>query len=61
VVPKGLQVPPGSLVLGLPAKVVRPLRPDELTAGSELAGKYVQVMQAHRQSLAQARAARVLT
>ena len=61
VVPKGLQVPPGSLVLGLPAKVVRPLRPDELTAGSELAGKYVQVMQAHRQALAQARSGRVLT
>jgi carbonic anhydrase/acetyltransferase-like protein (isoleucine patch superfamily) len=30
-VPKGVQIPPGSLVMGMPAKVVRALRPEEIT------------------------------
>jgi carbonic anhydrase/acetyltransferase-like protein (isoleucine patch superfamily) len=29
-VTKGTHIPPGSLVMGMPAKVVRPLRPDEI-------------------------------
>lgn len=31
VVPPGKEYPPGSMIMGSPAKVVRPLRPEELT------------------------------
>jgi carbonic anhydrase/acetyltransferase-like protein (isoleucine patch superfamily) len=34
-------VPPNSLVLGSPAKVVRALKPEEVSAGRDLAEKYV--------------------
>ena len=34
-------VPPNSLVLGSPAKVVRTLKPEEVTMGRDLAEKYV--------------------
>jgi carbonic anhydrase/acetyltransferase-like protein (isoleucine patch superfamily) len=39
----GLRVPPGSLVLGAPAKVVRPLSGDERRGLKKLAEKYVRV------------------
>jgi carbonic anhydrase/acetyltransferase-like protein (isoleucine patch superfamily) len=37
----GKQIPPDSLVIGSPAKVVRPLTPEEQRAGRDLAKKYV--------------------
>jgi gamma-carbonic anhydrase len=42
-VPKNMQVPPGSLVIGAPAKVVRALSADEQAANANLALKYVAV------------------
>jgi carbonic anhydrase/acetyltransferase-like protein (isoleucine patch superfamily) len=47
-VTKGMKVPPGSLVLGTPAKVVRELRPEERAGLRESAEKYIQVAGAHR-------------
>lgn len=52
VVTKGTKIPPGSLVLGMPGKVVRALSQaemDELKPGAE---KYIQVAAAHRKTLA---------
>jgi gamma-carbonic anhydrase len=43
----GFECPPDSMVLGRPAKVTRPLRPDEIGAGRRLAEKYVEVAKAH--------------
>ncbi|MDR2862783.1 MAG: gamma carbonic anhydrase family protein [Puniceicoccales bacterium] len=42
-VTKGTKVPPNSLVMGVPAKVVRPLRPDEIGTGRQMAEKYTVV------------------
>src|SRR5713101_7186113 len=42
-VTQGMQIPSGSLVLGAPAKVVRPLTPAERAGLKGLAEKYVQV------------------
>lgn len=42
-VPRGMRVPPGSLVLGVPARVVRALTPEERAALKEPAEKYVQL------------------
>ncbi|HEY8966053.1 MAG TPA: gamma carbonic anhydrase family protein [Candidatus Methylacidiphilales bacterium] len=47
-VPQGMQVPEGSMVLGVPAKVVRPLTPEERAKTSAFAKKYVEVSKAHR-------------
>ncbi len=47
-VPPGAVIPPGMLAVGLPARVVRALRPEERRAQRELAAKYVDVSQAHR-------------
>lgn len=41
VVTKGAQIPPGSLVLGCPAKVVRPLTPEEQESLRHWAERYV--------------------
>jgi gamma-carbonic anhydrase len=41
VVPGGMQIPPGSLVLGTPAKIVRSLSPDERSELKHWADKYV--------------------
>ncbi len=43
----GFECPPGSMVLGRPAKVSRPLRPDEFDAGRRLAQKYIVVARTH--------------
>lgn len=43
----GFECPPGSMVIGRPAKVSRPLRPDEFDAGRRLAEKYVVVARTH--------------
>jgi carbonic anhydrase/acetyltransferase-like protein (isoleucine patch superfamily) len=47
-VPQGLVVPPGSLVYGSPAKIIRPLRPDEQAGLRPWAEKYTAVARAHR-------------
>lgn len=41
--PKGKEYPPGSLLMGNPAKVVRALTPEEVAGLSKLADKYVKV------------------
>ena len=43
----GFECPPGSMVLGRPAKVARPLTEEERGAGRRLAEKYVGVARAH--------------
>ena len=47
-VTKGTIIPPGSMVLGSPAKVVRPLTATEQAALSGWADKYVKVAAHHR-------------
>jgi len=47
-VTKGTQVPEGSLVLGAPARVVRPLREEERATLRGLAEKYVTVSREHK-------------
>lgn len=42
-VTQGMEIPPGSLVLGAPAKVVRALRPEERARIKGMAEKYVRV------------------
>lgn len=46
-VPQGFACPPGSLVFGSPAKVVRTLSTEERGAGRRLAAKYLEVAKAH--------------
>lgn len=46
-VPQGMVVPPGSMVYGSPAKVVRPLKPEEIAGLKPWAEKYVEVAKAH--------------
>lgn len=43
----GFKCPPGSMVMGRPAKVARELTADERKAGRNLAEKYVHVARAH--------------
>jgi carbonic anhydrase/acetyltransferase-like protein (isoleucine patch superfamily) len=50
-VPKGMQVPSGSLVVGMPAKVVRQLSNDEQSGIRKWAEKYIQVAAEHRATL----------
>jgi carbonic anhydrase/acetyltransferase-like protein (isoleucine patch superfamily) len=47
-VPKGMRIPPRSLVLGLPAKVVRPLAPAELRRLKESSRLYAALAREHR-------------
>jgi len=46
-VPQGFTCPPGSLVLGTPARVVRALSPEDRESGRRLAAKYMEVAKAH--------------
>jgi carbonic anhydrase/acetyltransferase-like protein (isoleucine patch superfamily) len=48
VVPEGTRIPPGSLVLGVPGRVVRPLRPDESERVRRNARSYVDLAAAYR-------------
>src|SRR6185503_19300172 len=48
-VTQGMQIPPGSLVLGVPAKVVRELTVQERTGLKALAEKYVRIAMYYRQ------------
>jgi carbonic anhydrase/acetyltransferase-like protein (isoleucine patch superfamily) len=47
-VTKGTKIPPGSLVLGSPARVLRALTPGERAALRDSAEKYIQVAAAHK-------------
>lgn len=46
-VPQQFECPPGSMVYGSPAKVIRPLRPEEIAGLRPGAEKYVAVARAH--------------
>ena len=48
VVTEGTQVPPGSLVVGVPGKVVRPLSAAQQAGTLENAARYVALKEAHR-------------
>ena len=50
VVTAGTKVPPRTLVVGTPGKVVRELTESEWQQGRMLAARYVEVAKAHRQS-----------
>jgi len=52
-VTKGTQIPEGSLVLGSPAKVVRPLSPEERAGLKSMAEKYVTVSREHKTRFAE--------
>ena len=47
-VTKGMRVPPGSLVMGTPAKVVRPLRPEEIADIRTWADHYIELAPLHK-------------
>ncbi len=47
---KGVVIPPKSLVLGIPAKVARPLRPDELDFLRESRDNYLKLAKTHQNS-----------
>lgn len=51
VVTAGTKIPPRTLVLGQPGKVVRELRESEWQQGRLLAARYVEVARAHRDGL----------
>ncbi len=46
-VPQRFECPPGSMVFGSPAKVVRPLKPEEIASLKPWAEKYVATAKAH--------------
>ena len=48
VVPEGTRIPEGSLVLGVPARVVRPLKPEEIERVLRNAQSYVDLAAAYR-------------
>ena len=50
-VPEGKTIPDGSLVLGVPGKVVRSLTPEEIAMNTWIAQHYVERAQAYRQGL----------
>jgi gamma-carbonic anhydrase len=49
VVPKGFIAPEGSLIMGIPAKVVRALSPEEMAGNRRLALKYVELSRRYRE------------
>ena len=50
-IPEGKTVPDGSLVLGVPGKVVRALTPEEIAMNTWIAEHYVERAQAYREGL----------
>jgi len=48
VVTPGTEIPPGSLVMGLPARVIRPLTPEEIQLIRDSATHYVEIARRHR-------------
>ncbi len=49
VLPEGMEVPVGSLVLGVPGRVVRALRPDEIGRVRENARTYMELARSYRE------------
>ncbi len=49
VLPEGTRIPEGSLVLGVPGKVVRPLTPEEVERVHRNASAYVELARAYRE------------
>jgi len=47
-VTKGTRIPPGSLVMGMPAKVVRPLHPEEIAGIRSWADHYIELAPIHK-------------
>jgi len=47
-VPEGVRIPPRSLVIGLPGKVARPLKPEELRLLHQRAKDYIRYADQHR-------------
>ena len=47
-VTKEAHIPPGSLVMGMPAKVMRALRPEEIAGIRTWADHYVNLLETHR-------------
>jgi carbonic anhydrase/acetyltransferase-like protein (isoleucine patch superfamily) len=54
VVPEGTTIPAGSLVLGVPARVVRPLKPEEIERVRQNAQSYVDLAAAYRAAVPRA-------
>jgi carbonic anhydrase/acetyltransferase-like protein (isoleucine patch superfamily) len=50
IVTEGTVIPPGALVMGLPAKTVRTLRPDEIERNRGMAARYVERATMYRTS-----------
>jgi len=50
-IPEGKTIPDGSLVLGVPGKVVRALTPEEIAMNTWIAEHYVERAQAYREGL----------
>jgi len=50
-IPEGKAIPDGSLVLGIPGKVVRALTPEEIAMNTWIADHYVERAQAYRRGL----------
>lgn len=51
VVPPGMRVPAGMLVLGTPARVARPLRPEEIANIAEIRDRYRRLKEEYRREL----------
>jgi carbonic anhydrase/acetyltransferase-like protein (isoleucine patch superfamily) len=50
VVPEGKTIPEGSLALGVPAKVIRPLSPEEIASIRQGAEEYINLSRSHRRA-----------
>ncbi len=50
-VTEGKQIPDGSLVMGVPGRVVRPLRPEEIAKVRDMANDYVRDFKRYKQDL----------
>tara|TARA_B100000614_G_C14244311_1_gene367974 strand:- start:307 stop:528 length:222 start_codon:yes stop_codon:yes gene_type:complete len=50
-VKEGFEVPPETLVAGVPAKVIRDLRPEELDRVTQTAHNYIGYVEEYRQGL----------
>jgi carbonic anhydrase/acetyltransferase-like protein (isoleucine patch superfamily) len=53
VVTPGTRIPAGHLALGLPAKAVRPLTPEEAEGIGRIAARYVGLKERYRQEIGQ--------
>jgi carbonic anhydrase/acetyltransferase-like protein (isoleucine patch superfamily) len=57
-IPEGKEIPPESLVIGSPGRVVRRLEPEELEMIARIAGHYVEKSELYREALRPAAAGR---